>query len=167
MFQKTFIAIMAATLLFAVFTTDILAATATDPMVVSASIVNSCTIVTADLAFGTYDPFSVPNLDVDTTVTITCTSGVIVPVDLSNGSNFGVGPTRRMLSGVANYMNYQIYTDAARTSIWGSGITGGSTVTRTGTGAADPITAYGRIPAGQTSLPAGAYSDTVTATVTF
>ena len=48
--------------------------------------------------------------------------------------------------------------------VWGG--TAASDVPHTGTGTETSLTVYGRIPAGQ-NVPAGSYSDTVVATVTF
>jgi spore coat protein U-like protein len=71
-----------------------------------------------------------------------------------------------MADGSSNYLNYEIYSDSSRTTVWGN--SGGSLVAL---GAAPSktarnVTAYGRVTANQ-DVPAGSYSDTVTATVTF
>ena len=46
--------------------------------------------------------------------------------------------------------DYNIYTDAARTNVWGDGTGGTATIANTGTGAAQNVTVYGRVPSGQT-----------------
>jgi spore coat protein U-like protein len=74
-----------------------------------------------------------------------------------------------MASG-ANLLNYALYTESTRTTIWGEGLlgaTGTFTGTGTGNGAAQASTIYARVPSGQTSAPAGSYADTVTVTVTY
>jgi len=72
-----------------------------------------------------------------------------------------------MLNG-ASTLNYNLYLDAARTTIWGDG-TGGTQnfFVRNPTNNQDvSIPLYGRIPAGQ-STSAGNYSNTLTVTINF
>lgn len=147
------------------------AGTATDNLAVSASISANCTISTAALAFGAYDPIvshaSSP-LDGTGTVTVTCTNGSSADITLGQGANADTGstddvPLRRMAKGT-DYLAYFLYSDSGRTTVWGN--TTGSDVNHIGTGSATNLTVYGRVTAGQNE-PAGSYSDTVVATVTF
>lgn len=147
------------------------AATQTANLNVSATVAANCTITTAAVAFGTYDPV-VTNastaLDATGTVTTTCTSGASVTVLLGQGANADTGstdaaPVRRMLSGT-DYLSYQLYSDSGRTVVWGNDAT--SDVDVTGTGAAVDTTVYGSVTAGQ-NVPSGSYTDTVVATVSF
>lgn len=86
-------------------------------------------------------------------------------VSLNDGQNVS-GSTRRMrLGATGNYVTYELYRDPARTQRWGV-TTGSDTVPGTGTGSAQNLTVYGRVPASQT-VPAGSYSDVVTITVTY
>jgi spore coat protein U-like protein len=62
-------------------------------------------------------------------------------------------------------VNYSLYSDSARNNVWGTTI-GSNTVAATGNGAAQSYTVFGRIPAQTTPAP-GAYTDTVTVTVTY
>ena len=62
-------------------------------------------------------------------------------------------------------LSYAMYTDSARSVNWGQTI-GTDTVVGTGNGASQALTVYGSVPAGQYVAP-GAYSDTITATVTY
>src|SRR5436190_1433424 len=66
-----------------------------------------------------------------------------------------------------NLLNYNIYTTSARTTVWGDGTASTATIGGTGSGSAQSVTVYGRVGSGQTSLPAGAYADTVAVTVTY
>ena len=59
---------------------------------------------------------------------------------------------------------YFLYSDSTRTTNWGN--TSGTWVSATGTGVAQVMTVYGRIPANESAL-IGNYSDTVTVTITF
>ena len=73
--------------------------------------------------------------------------------------------TRKMTGPASAVLSYAMYQDSARSVNWGMTI-GTDTVTGTGNGSAQAITVYGQLPAGQYVAP-GAYSDTITATVTY
>jgi spore coat protein U-like protein len=146
--------------------------TATSDLSVSASVADNCTISTSALAFGSYDPISAnASSDLDNTgsVSVTCTSGASANVTLGQGSNADTGstdaaPLRRMADGSSHYLSYSLFSDTNRSTAWGN--TSGTGVDHTGTGSSASLTVYGRITAGQ-NVPAGSYSDTVVATVTF
>jgi spore coat protein U-like protein len=67
----------------------------------------------------------------------------------------------------ANLLSYSLYTDAARTNVWGDGTGSTATIGNTGTGAVQNVTVYGRIPGSQSSAPPGSYADTISVTVTY
>ena len=73
-------------------------------------------------------------------------------------------PARRSISGKwcreRTALNYQLYSDSARSTIWGN-TTGTDTVTGVGTGLAQDHTVFGAVPAAQV-VPAGDYADTIT-----
>jgi spore coat protein U-like protein len=154
-----------------VFMLPAMAGTDTDNLTVSATIAASCTISTAAVAFGAYDPIvthKAANLDGTGTVTVTCTDGSATTVTLGQGANADAGstdtvPVRRMLAG-GNYLSYFLYSEGTRTTVWGNDAA--SDVDHTGDGTATALTVYGRVTMDQ-NVPAGAYSDTVVATVTF
>jgi spore coat protein U-like protein len=62
-------------------------------------------------------------------------------------------------------LNYAMFSNSTRTTNWGQTV-GTDTVTGTGNGAAQALTVYGQVTAGQFVAP-GAYTDTITATVTY
>lgn len=68
------------------------------------------------------------------------------------------------MSGVGT-LNYTLYSDSARTTVFGNTV-GTNTVAARGTGSAQPLTAYGRIPDGQYPA-AGRYTDTLTVNVAY
>jgi spore coat protein U-like protein len=143
------------------------AGSATANLAVSASVVVNCTITTSPLAFGNYDPVvahASTNLDADGIVTVACTKGSIVTIGLDTGANAS-GSTRRMKSGT-NYLTYEVYKDTGRTQAWGN--SGADLYTTSPAASKNPrdFTAAGRVPANQ-DIPAGAYTDTVVATVNF
>lgn len=147
------------------------AGTATANLSVTATIDANCTISTSPVAFGSYDPIvanAAAPLDSTGTVTTACTNGTAATITLGQGSNPVAGstdavPLRQMASG-ANRLPYFLYSDNGRTTIWGN--TSGTGMADTGIGADSALTVYGRIPPGQ-NQPAGNYSDTVVATVTY
>lgn len=145
------------------------AATATANLAVSANVNASCTISALPLTFPNYDTSSLVDTDGTGTVSVTCTNGSAVVVTLDQGAapaggSTAAAPMRQMVDG-ANVLGYDLYSDAGRTTAWGD--TAGTGMARTGTGAADALTVYGRIPAMQPGVVAGLYGDTVVATVTY
>jgi spore coat protein U-like protein len=146
--------------------TSALAATATSNMNVRITIEAACKVQSAaDLDFGTKGVLDAAS-DQASTITIQCTTGTPYNVGLSAGSGAGATvATRRMTAPGPSTVDYSIYRDAARTQVWGVTI-GTDTVAGTGNGAAQALTAYGRVPAQTTPAP-GAYSDIVTVTVTY
>jgi|SRR5579883_268704 len=99
------------------------------------------------------------------TLTVNCTSATPYTVALDNGLHGGAGPVRAMQSG-SNTVSYQLYQDSAHSQVWGS-TTGssGNVYAGTGNGTAQSLTVYGLV--SSANSPAGSYSDTVTATVTY
>jgi spore coat protein U-like protein len=144
------------------------AASTSTSLSVTASVNNNCTISTAALAFGAYDPVvtnaSSP-LDGTGTVTIACTKGATTTIGLGLGSNAS-GSTRRMTDGSGNYLTYEAYQETTHSTVWGNSGAGLFTPAAAPSKAARSFTVYGRI-AGSQDIPAGSYTDTVTATVNF
>jgi spore coat protein U-like protein len=163
-------AVAAALAIGAVSSTE--ATTATSNLSVTASVTANCTISTAPVAFGAYDPV-VTNastaLNGTGTVSVTCTNGASTTVTLGQGTFAGTGstdaaPARRLNDGGADYLTYTLYSDTGRSVVWGNtALTG---LANTGTGVVQALTVYGAVAAGQ-NVPAGSYSDTVVATITF
>lgn len=106
--------------------------------------------------------------DVDTTsiVTLTCSTATPYSVLLDAGANESTAGdvTTRRMANAGSYVSYQMYRDSARTLVWGDGAL--NKATGVGTGSAQQLTVYGRVPA-QTTPAAATYSDTVTVTVSY
>jgi spore coat protein U-like protein len=135
--------------------------------VVQTTVASACVILAVPLTFG---PYVGAQVDSTSTVTVTCTSGSAARVLLDEGANHGSGstaatPVRQMSDGLptAHYLSYQLYSDNAGGTVWDN-VTG---KTLTGSGLAQALTVYGRLPGGQLSAPVGVYTDTITATVSF
>ncbi len=148
--------------------------TATSSMTVTATINPNCTISANPLAFGVYDPVvtnaSSP-LTTSTTLAVTCTAGDTPTVTLGQGSHAAgdstdASPDRRMLATVnatSYYLSYTLLQPDDATP-WGN--TSGTGYGYLGTGTAGSITVNGSVGQNQ-QMPAGNYSDSVVATITF
>ena len=137
--------------------------TATTTFRVSAKVQAVCAVTATDLNFGTYTSSTGTPLQGTTLLRATCTPGSTYNVGLNEGTSPGATVNqRRMVSG-PQVLNYQLYSDSARSVIWGN-TTGTDTVTGLGTGMAQDHTVFGAIPAAQV-VPAGDYGDTITVRV--
>ena len=150
------------------------AGTGTTQFTVTATVINDCVINSTNIAFGNYDPTVATALTATGGVTAKCTKGDSVSVALNQGNNPAGGstaavPARQMISG-GNLLPYHIYIAAApSTTEWGTGTVGTNepaAQVAASVATALTFTTYGSLPAGA-DVPAGAYTDTVTATVTF
>ncbi|WP_260928889.1 spore coat U domain-containing protein [Novosphingobium sp. 9] len=140
------------------------AATATDPMAVTATVISACIIDAADLPFGNYDPTSSTPKDMNTTITVTCTVGTPFTVGLNAGSTSGATVTTRQMANGANRLGYALYSDTGHATNWGNTSGTDTPAQATATATSTVMTVYGRIAARQ-NVPAGSYTDSVTATV--
>ena len=159
--------VLAVAALGAVVSTPALAATASNTMPVSVNVINSCTIAATPMAFGAPTAIGGANIDTTSTVTLACTTGASYDVAMDFGLNAASGQ-RFMSNGAATptKIPYNVYKDTWGGAAWGN--TTGNTVTgNVGLTGAAVLTAYGRIPSTASSVGAGAYTDTVTVTVTF
>jgi spore coat protein U-like protein len=138
------------------------ATTTTATFAVTANVQSNCTIAAAPLAFGTYTG-AVNNAT--SAITATCTNTTPYNVGLNAGTATGATVSNRSMVNGASLLNYKITSDAGHATNWGNTI-GTDTVTGTGTGAVQTLNVYGQIPAAQFVTP-GAYSDTITATLTY
>lgn len=132
----------------------------------TATVSNACRItLSTDLDFGTVGALFA-NREQTSTIIVRCPSGTNWRLGLSNGSNAS-GNVRRMRSAAGNFINYELYKNAARSQRWGN-TPGTDTSDGTGAGESTPLsqTVYGRVPP-QATAPAGAYSDMVTVTLTY
>jgi spore coat protein U-like protein len=138
---------------------------------VSVTVAATCTVSSNPLTFGTYTPGS-GSLNADTTLSVRCSHGAPFTVAMDAGTGGGNLLQRFMTSGAAR-LQYNLYTSAARTSVWGDGSISSAIVTGTGKGLASNgtiiETVYGQLPdtiANQQLAP-GIYTDTIRITVSY
>ena len=136
------------------------------------ALLQSCNVSAIAVNFGVYNPLSGTPNDATGTVTVNCDAlaGLFESwtVALSTGSS-GSYASRKLHSG-ASVLTYNLYTNSARTTIWGDG-TGGTSVVgdnQTLVIGSNTVnyTAYGRVAAGQDKA-AGTYTDVITVTLTY
>lgn len=127
----------------------------------------SCSFNSASgVNFGAYDVFAAaPNNNGVASLTIHCQNGggPTFVVTLSAGQSNSY-LARTMKSG-GNMLNYNLFTSAARSIVWGDG-SGGSDTVRVGRNADTMLSVFGQIPAGQDAA-AGTYADNIVVTVNF
>ncbi len=124
-----------------------------------------CTITLTPMSFGNYDSLIAASLDSTGDVSVSCDSGTPFTVKIDAGSNTrGTFSPRKMRTSTGATLGYNLYRDVARTELWGDGTNNTFVQSGTGTGAAEGLTVYGRLPGGQ-KVPIGLYTDMVTVTV--
>jgi spore coat protein U-like protein len=145
-----------------------LAATTTGTMAVNATVTSNCAVTATPVAFGNVNVTVLTDVDASGTFSVTCTNGTDWTASAGVGSGAGATLAVRKMTKGTDVLDYALYTDTERTTIWGDGVGGTTaTVTGTGSGSAQSNTIYGRVPSGQTAALAGAYADSVTVTVTY
>ncbi len=144
------------------------------------------TIGTATAANGSITVTCTPGCVLYVLVCLSGYEGVDATISLSPSSSNGLFAPRQMLSGGGQMLAYNLYLDVNHTMIFGNGSSGTSDVTYCFTGVniascsgatytgspagansqSQSFPVYGLLPASQ-NVSAGAYTDTLTATVTF
>lgn len=139
----------------------------------------TCAVTTSGLSFGSaYAPFSGSPADAVADVDLTCTlvgllSVCTIPYSIEFDTGGSGSYSAREMSSLGDVLQYNLYTDPARSIVWGDGT--GATGTVSGSvdfsallGAVRTANhpAYGRIPANQ-AVDEGVYADTLTVTVTY
>jgi len=144
----------------------------TNPLNLSATVINNCTISTTPVGFGNYDPLSGAVNNAFGTVVIACTKGAGPSLTLGNGNN-GV---RQMKDAGAQLMTYELYKPpsnvAGAACTWVTPTRWGTAVGETFTPTAAPdktartYNVCGQVAAGL-DLAAGSFTDQVVATINF
>jgi spore coat protein U-like protein len=149
------------------------------PMALPAA--TTCSSSNVALSFGPYLSITAAPLDAQASLVVTCTRTVAPPGDVGPAKttiSVALGPSqgsnsiqnRQMFRGGADLLNYNVYLDPGRISVWGN-TTGVDTATSTinvpnrGTASAT-FTFYGRVFALQNVTP-GTYGDSLLITVNY
>lgn len=148
---------------------------------VSGLLTLNCSAVAVPAVFGSVDLLGGPAGMAQGEIQVTCTFSLLnglIPlppllvcydIALSRTTSLGGYATRQMSNG-PQHLDYNLYTNSSRTTIWGDGSGGSATVTDSyllslgTTTVSYPV--YGRLPTGQISPP-GAYLDSIVATVSW
>ena len=128
-----------------------------------------CSVTTTPVSFGNYDVFASAPSDTTGMISLSCNNpekkAMPVTIAINRGNSGSFNPRQMLLAGGSDRMNYYLFLDPSRTTIWGDGSGGTSTVFRTidkTTPLNVPI--YGRVPARQ-NLRAGSYRDSLVVSV--
>ena len=130
------------------------------PFGASAASGASCSVSSVPVVFGDYDPFSPTALENTGQVSIQCDSEAVLRVGISEGNG---SFDRRLMWNGSDQLEYNLYGDAARTVVWGDGISAAD-VGASGQRIDLPI--FGQMPSKQ-NVPPGVYQDVLTITVSF
>lgn len=118
------------------------------------TVVGDCSVSVSGMNFGTYYPTA--SSDSSGIIDVNCTSGESPFVSLDAGNNGTFFPRGMSNAPGDSLLEYNLYLDPARTIVWGDGSVASITVSN----GIDPLTVYGRIPAGQ-AVAEGAYYDAI------
>lgn len=143
------------------------AQTATSTMAVGATVTNNCVVTTTPITLGNIDATSTAARDATGAIAVTCTNGAAWSAAADAGQTAGATPGARQMTNGTDLLNYALYSDTTRTTLWGDGTAGTSAITDTGTGVVQNKTIYASVLPGQTSAHIGTYTDQINVTVTY
>jgi spore coat protein U-like protein len=135
----------------------------------SHSLAQTCSVSMGNMAFSNVNTLAGAAVDTTATMTITCSGGLNTGQRLciSIGAGSASDATSRKMTGPGgNTARYDLYSNSARTTLWGSWETGYDSagvqldVSR---GSTTNVTVYGRFFGSQQTVPAGSYTATFTA----
>jgi spore coat protein U-like protein len=141
------------------------ATTTTSTFSVQLTITASCVISSASTMNFSSSGVIATAINQTSTIQVQCTNTTPYNIGLNAGTATGATVTTRKMTNGANTISYTLFSNAGLTTNWGQTV-GTDTVSATGNGAAQSFTVYGQVPAQSTPTP-GAYSDTITVTVTY
>lgn len=144
------------------------AATVNQNLSVSLTVAAQCVLGTApSLGFGSGNLLS-GAVDASSTMSVTCTTGTPYRIQLGAGTGSGATTAQRRMTiqgGGTQTVQYNLFTDAARSTVWGTGTTAPMSVAASGNGSAQSFTIFGRVP--QQAAAPGNYVDTVSVVVEY
>ncbi|HUK03021.1 MAG TPA: spore coat U domain-containing protein [Steroidobacteraceae bacterium] len=146
------------------------AVTITTTFQVTATVLKTCSVSAAALAFGNYTP-GAGQVTGSTNVNVKCTKNTAFTVALDKGTTAGGTIPQRLMANGANTLEYNLFTTSGGATIFGDGTGGSQTVPGTGAGVATAVAVpvFGTLPDSannQNAVP-GAYADTITVSVNY
>jgi spore coat protein U-like protein len=145
-------------------------ATTTTTFAVTATLAATCSTTATSLAFPAYIP-GAGNVASSSTISVKCTKNTPYTVALNAGATTGGTIAQREMGFGTSRLLYNLYTTNAYGTIFGDGTGGSQTMAGTGAGIAttQSISVFGQLPDNATNqaVVAGAYTDTITVTVTY
>ncbi|QJR14835.1 spore coat protein U domain-containing protein [Usitatibacter palustris] len=148
------------------------AATTSTNVGVTTTVIANCTVTSSPIAFGSYDSLAAGATTATGALQLTCSQGTTPSVAVGLGGN-ALATQRRMVN-AGNYLPYNVLqptSNAANAACTGAttdypSVAPGFALTAAPSTAARTFNLCGSIAPG-VSVPIGAYSDTVLATITF
>lgn len=138
---------------------------------------NACTVGSTPLLFGLYDGINGAPLQINATITVSCSTTTFptptIPYSVSMGPSGTTGTMARQMAGPGSArLTYNLFIDEARTTVWGDGSAGTMKVVDSIKPAlvvvpgAKIYSVFGKIPLGQ-NVAAGGYGDSLMITVDY
>ncbi|WP_349742710.1 Csu type fimbrial protein [Roseateles cavernae] len=135
----------------------------------------SCTVGTTPLLFGSYNPLAHGHTDSSASIKVDCggVAGLLIPYNVAISAGGSGSFANRHMSLGAHQLGYNLYTDAARSTVWGDGTAAtllmSASITLDVLGLAPQQThwVYGRLPGRQLGAVPGIYTDTLSVTLTY
>ena len=134
------------------------------PFTVTVTDATNCAVNASTLNFGSVGVLR-SAVDATSSVTVTCTNALPYTIALDGGLSGASNPSQRVMSQASQSITYGLYRDSARAQPWGDSV-GTNAAAGSGSGLAQTLTVYGRVPAQTTPSP-GTYSDTVVVTISY
>jgi spore coat protein U-like protein len=123
----------------------------------------ACNVDVAPLSFGTINALEIHDTDSTTTITVTCPAATTYTATAGAGTG---SYAERQMTAAQGHLDYQLYTEASRSLVWGDGSAGTNTLAGTAGPTGDTQTVYGRVPAQPLAIP-GTYADTILVTISY
>lgn len=126
-----------------------------------------CTVNVSEISFSEYNPLSAFPVDYSGTIEIYCKKTSNVTVSIGPSPNSGFNPRKMTNAESGETLNYNLYTNANRTLIWGDGSQGTSTMrVNVKKNSTEYLTVYGRVFAGQ-DVGIGTYTDNLIVSISY
>jgi spore coat protein U-like protein len=145
-------------------------ATTSTTFAVTETVQANCSATATTLAFSAYTPGAGAKAN-NSTISVKCTKNTPYTIALNGGTTTGGSIAQRLMASGANTLQYNLFTTAAFSQIFGDGSGTSKTVAGTGAGVGtvNAVTVFGQLPDSATNQAAvaGSYTDTITVTITY